>query len=247
MLFNPLHFSTKENIMKQALAIVAFAVAIPMSSPAHAYIKCDKIEDAKKKKKCVSKMDKKLEKMRANQTPISAADVGKEFAYLDSQKLFESDDWYLGYKKTGFEDIDAVNKQLTAAKGLIRLTRYAGHLNKTDKAAAKKLGGKLMPRLKEIQTELDAVSAKLEQVNTEQYVGMDAVKVAAALAATTAQVAATVGEVPGALAAIGPVVAGGVEAMVGDAVNQATGAINDAASTINEAKEMAEEAKKAIE
>jgi len=240
--------------MKQALAIAAFAVAIPLSSPAHAYIKCDKIEDAKKKKKCESKMTKNLAKMRANQTPISAADVGKEFAYLDDQKLFESDDWFLGYKETGFEDIDAVNKQLTAAKGLIRLTRYAGHLNKTDKAAAKKLGGKLMPRLKEIQTELDLVSAEIEKVNTEQYVGMDAVKAAAALAATTAQVAATVGEVPGALAAIGPVITGGVEAMVGDAVNQATGAIKDAAGTINEAseaineaKEMAEEAKKAIE
>ena len=45
--------------MKQALAVLAFAIALPLSSPAHAYIKCDKIEKASKKKKCEKKMDKK--------------------------------------------------------------------------------------------------------------------------------------------------------------------------------------------
>ena len=184
-------------------------------------------------------MDKKLAKMRANLTPIKTSDVGKEFAYLNGQKLFESDDWYLGYKETGFKDIDAVNKQVTAAKGLIRLTVYAGHLNKSDKKAAQKLGGKLMPRLKEIQNELNGITEELNKVDMSQYEGMDAVKAGAAVAATTAQVAATLGEVPGALAAIGPVVGGGVGAMVGDAMNQAKGAIN-------EAKSAAEDAKKAV-
>ena len=72
-----------------------------LSNPAHAYIKCDKMEKESKKKKCEKKMDKKLAKMRANLTPIKPSDVGSEFAYLDAKKLFESDDWYLGYKKTG--------------------------------------------------------------------------------------------------------------------------------------------------
>ena len=232
--------------MKQALALLAFAVALPLSNPAHAYIKCDKIEKESKKKKCVKKMDKKLAKMRANLTPIKTSDVGKEFAYLNGQKLFESDDWYLGYKETGFKDIDAVNKQVTAAKGLIRLTVYAGHLNKSDKKAAQKLGGKLMPRLKEIQNELNGITEELNKVDMSQYEGMDAVKAGAAVAATTAQVAATLGEVPGALAAIGPVVGGGVGAMVGDAMNQAKGAINEAKGAVDEAKKAAEDAKKAV-
>jgi|GEM_PF-4402115 len=225
--------------MKHILTVLAFAVALPLSNAAHAYVKCDKIEKASKKAKCEKKMDKKLAKMRANQTPIKTSDVGKEFAYLDSKKLFESDDWFLGYKETGFKDIDAVNKQVTAAKGLIRLTAYAGHLNKSDKKAAQKLGGKLMPRLKEIQTELDGITAKLNKVDMAQYAGMDAVKAGAAVAATTAQVGATLGEVPAALTAIGPVIGGGVGAMVGDAMNQAKGALN-------EAKGAAEDAKKAV-
>ena len=232
--------------MKQVIAVLAFAVALPLSNPAHAYIKCDKIEKASKKKKCEKKMDKKLAKMRANLTPIKTSDVGKEFAYLDGQKLFESDDWYLGYKETGFKDIDAVNKQVTAAKGLIRLTVYAGHLNKSDKKAAQKLGGKLMPRLKEIQNELNGITEELNKVDMNQYEGMDAVKAGAAVAATTAQVAATLGEVPGALAAIGPVVGGGVGAMVGDAMKQAKGAINEAKGAVDEAKKVAEDAKKAV-
>lgn len=205
------------------------------------------MEKESKKKKCEKKMDKKLAKMRANQTPIKTSDVGKEFAYLDSKKLFESDDWYLGYKETGFKDIEAVNKRVTAAKGLIRLTVYAGHLNKSDKKAAQKLGGKLMPRLKEIQTEFDGVRQQLNKVDMNQYAGMDAVKAGAAVASTTAQVAATLGEVPGALAAIGPVVGGGVGAMVGDAMKQAQGAINDAKGAVDDAKSAAEDAKKAVE
>ena len=219
--------------MKQALAVLAFAIALPLSSPAHAYIKCDKIEKASKKKKCEKKMDKKLAKMRANLSPIKTSDVGKEFAYLDSKKLFESDDWYLGYKETGFKDIDAVNKRVTAAKGLIRLTVYAGHLNKSDKKAAQKLGAKLMPRLKEIQKELDGVTNELNKVDMSQYEGMAAVKATAAVATTTAQVAATLGEVPGALAALGPVVGGGVGAMMGDALKEAKGAINDAKKAVD--------------
>ena len=129
-----------------------------------------------------------------------------------------------------------MNKRVTAAKGLIRLTVYAGHLNKSDKKAAQKLGAKLMPRLKDIQKELDGVTNELNKVDMSQYEGMAAVKATAAAATTTAQVAATLGEVPGALAALGPVVGGGVGAMMGDALKEAKGAINDAKGAVNDAK-----------
>ena len=211
--------------MKQFLAVLAFAIALPMSNPAHAYIKCDKIEKASKKKKCEKKMDKRLAKMRANQTPIKTSDVGKEFAYLDSKKLFESDDWFLGYKNSGYDDIDALNEKIARAKGVLRLARYAAYVNKTDKKAAKDLGGKLMPRLKNIQEELDAISAQLEKVNMEQYTGMDAMKANVALVESTAALATIVGEVPGALAALGPIVGGGLGDMVNDAVQDASGGV----------------------
>ncbi len=232
--------------MKNLLAIAAFAVALPLSNPAHAYIKCDAKEDAKKKKKCEKKMAKSLAKMRANQTPIKPADVGSEFAYLDA-KLFESDDWFLGYKASGMKDIDAVSKKVATAKGVIRLTRYAAYVNKTDKKAAQKLGGKLMPRLKNMQQELDGITQELNKVDPSKYTGMDAVKAAGAMAATTAEIAKTIGEVPGALAAIGPVVGGGVGAMVGDVMKQATGAINEAKSAVEDAKGAVDDAKKAVE
>ena len=178
--------------MKQVIAVLAFASPPPLEPrPCVHQVRKKK---ASKKKKCEKKMEEKLAKMR-QPTPIKTSDVGKEFGLPDGQKLFESDDWYLGYKETG-HDIDAVNKQVTAAKGLIRLTVYAGHLNKSDKKAAQKLGGKPMPRLKEIQNELNGISEELNKVDMNQYAGMDAVKAGAAVAATTAQVAATLGEVP---------------------------------------------------
>ena len=122
-------------------------------------------------------MDKKLAKC-ANLTPIKTSD-GARICLPRWPEAVSVDDWYLGYKETGFKDIDAVNKQVTAAKGLIRLTVYAGHLNKSDKKAAQKLGGKLMPRLKEIQNELNGITEELNKVDMNQYAGMDAVKAGA--------------------------------------------------------------------
>ena len=46
--------------MSKFFAIIAFAVALPMSNSAHAYIKCDKIEKESKKKKCEKKMAKSV-------------------------------------------------------------------------------------------------------------------------------------------------------------------------------------------
>ena len=222
--------------MNKFLAICAFALAMPMSNPAFAYIKCDKKADAKKKKKCEKKMAKTLAKKRANTTPIKPSDVGSEFAYMDGGNIFDTDDWYLGMKKTGIKDIDAINQKVYAAKGLIRLTVYAGHLNKSDKAAAQKLGGKLAPRLAKMEEELNGITEEINKFDASKLSGMDAVKGGAALIKTGVDVVATIAEVPGAVAALAPIVKGGAKSAVGNAVNQAKGAAGDA---VNKAKNAA--------
>ena len=151
--------------MTKFFAIVAFAVALPMSNSAHANIKCDKIEKAGKKAKCEKKMGKKLEKLRANTTPIKPSDVGSEFSYLDGKNPFNSDDFYLGYKESNFKEVTELSKKIASAKGLIKLTTYAGHLNKSDKAAAKKLGGKLLPRLQKLEEEMKGIEAASKKID----------------------------------------------------------------------------------
>jgi hypothetical protein len=225
--------------MTKFFAIIAFAIALPASNPAFAYMKCDKMDNAKKKAKCEKKMKKSLAKKRANTTPIKPSDVGAEFAYMDGANLFNSDDWYLGVKESGIKDIDAINKKVISSKGLIRLCRYAGHLNKTDKAAAKKLGGKLAPRLKNIQQELDGINKEIEKFDPNTLSGMEAIKATAALAATTVQIAGVLAEVPGALAAIGPIVGGGVDSLLKSAAGAAGDAMKQATDAANAAKDAA--------
>ena len=52
--------------MTKFFAVMAFAIALPMSNPAHAYIKCDKKADAKAKKKCEKNMAKSIANQRKN-------------------------------------------------------------------------------------------------------------------------------------------------------------------------------------
>ena len=216
--------------MSKFFAIIAFAIALPMSNPAHAYIKCDKKEDAKAKKKCEKNTAKRLEKQRKNTDPYVPSSLGSEFGYLDAENPLDTDDWYLGVKTTGIKQIDELSNTVAGMAATVRLTRYTAYINKTDKAAAQKLGGLLLPKLKGLKTEVEKVQKQLSELDPNTLVSnpMDAPKAIGAIAKMTATLAKTVTEIPAALGALGPVVKGAAAGAISNVAGQAADAVNTA-------------------
>jgi len=237
--------------MSKFFAIIAFAVALPMSNPAHAYIKCDKKADAKAKKKCEKNMAKSIAKQRKGSTALKPSQLGDEFAFLDENNPFDTDDWYVGVSKIGVKKIDKLSMKVAKMSATVRLAKYTGYINKTDKAAASKLGGILLPKLQALQEDgqklveeiqgLVADPAALVQENPTA-----ALKIPGALGKLATNSVKAVGDIPGALTAVVPIAGGaaagaiaGAAAKVGDAADQATGAVNDAKEAAADVKEAA--------
>ncbi len=225
--------------MSKFFAIIAFAVALPMSNPAHAYIKCDKIDNAGKKKKCEKKMAKAVAKKRKGTTAFKPSQVGKQFAYLDGKNPLDSDDFYLGVKKTGIKDVDAITNQAVKMAAVIKLTKYTAHLNKSDKAAAAKLGNLLLPELKNLKNEGEVLQKKIGELDPSKLASspMDIPKAAGALLKATGTVVGAVGDVPGALTALGPIAKGAASSAAAGALDKAKGAVDQAKDAADAAKE----------
>ncbi len=233
--------------MSKFFAIIAFAVALPMSNPAHAYIKCDKIDNAGKKKKCEKKTAKAIAKKRKGTTAFKPSQIGKQFAYLDGKNPLDSDDFYLGVKTTGIKDVDAISNQAVKMAAIIKLTKYTAHLNKSDKAAASKLGGLLLPELKNLQKEGEELQKKIGELDPASLASspMDIPKAAGALLKSTGTVVQAIGDVPGALKAIGPIAKGAAAGAAAGAMDKVKGATDAAKGAADQAKDAADAAKKA--
>ena len=243
--------------MSKFFAIVAFAVALPMSNPAHAYIKCDKKEDAKAKKKCEKNMDKSLAKQRANTTPYTPSTLGKAFSDLDGDNNpFNSDDFYFGEKNTGIKQVDAFTAKVNKVAATVKMAKYIGHLNKSDAAAATKLGGAILPELIKLKDEAPALVEEAQKLVGEAATlvenPMDAPKALKALTGAGATIGKAVGDIPGAIAAVKPIAGGAaagaisnVAGQVGDAVNQATDAVNQATDAAKQATDAVDSVKDA--
>ncbi len=244
--------------MTKFFAVIAFAIALPMSNPAHAYIKCDKKEDAKAKKKCEKNMAKAIEKQRKNSNALKPSELGEEFAFLDENNPLDTDDWYVGVRKIGVKKVDSLSLSVAKVSATVRLAKYTGYINKTDKAAATKLGGILLPKLRALETEAPALlekaqalaadSATLIQDNPSQ-----ALAIPKALGSLTTNMAKAAADIPGALTAIVPIAKGAAAAAVadvagkvGDVVGKANEAIDQATDAVDGAKEAVEDAKEAV-
>ncbi len=230
--------------MSKFFAIIAFAIALPMSSPAHAYIKCDKKEDAKKKKKCEKNMAKSLAKQRKSTTPLKPSQLGDEFAYLDENNLFDSDDWYVGVGNIGVKKIDDLSLNVAKMSATVRLAKYTGYINKTDKAAATKLGGLLLPKLQGLKADGEALVAEIQGLVADpaaliQENPAAALKIPGALGKLAANSAKTVGDIPGALTAIAPIAKGAAAGAISNVAGQVGDAVNKASEAADSAKEAA--------
>jgi len=235
--------------MSKFFAIFAFAVALPMSNPAHAFIKCDKMEVAKKQKKCTKKMTKSLAKARKSSTAMMPSEIGEQFSYLDAANPLDTDDWYLGVKSIGVKKIDNINKDVAKIAGTIRLAKYAAHLNATDKDAAAELGGKLLPELMKLKDSAPKVVSDIQALAGDPSALVKsnpkaAMKIPGALAKAVSNATMAVTDLPGAIGAIEPIAKAAAGAAidaamdkVGDAVEGATGAVEDATGAVKDAAE----------
>jgi hypothetical protein len=228
--------------MSKFFAIIAFAVALPMSNTAEAYIKCDKMEDAKKQKKCEKNMAKSLDKQRKNTTAYAPSNLGTAFADLDGDNNpFNSDDFYLGEQTTGIKKVDAFTGKVNKVAATVRMAKYIGHLNKTDAAAAAKLGGALLPELIALKDEAPKLVEEAQKLVGEAATlvdnPMDAPKAIKALGGAAGAIAKAVGDIPGAISALKPIAGGAAAGAVSGAMDKAAGAVKQASDAAGDIKE----------
>ncbi len=226
--------------MSKFLAIFAFAVALPMSSPAHAFIKCDEMTDAKKQKKCEKKMAKNIAKARKGTSALAPSALGDSFEYLDGDNPLDTDDWYVGVGKIGVKKIDKLNKDVAKIAATVKLAKYAAHLNKTDKKAAAKLGGKLLPELIKLEKTAPAVLNSIQGLAGDPSALISAnpsaaLKIPGALAKSVGTATKAIGDLPGAIGAITPIAKGAGNAAIESAVDKATGAAGGALDAVKDA------------
>ena len=226
--------------MSKIFAVLAFAIALPMSNPAHAYIKCDEMADAKKKKKCEKNMSKSIAKARKNTKAIAPSALGESFGYLDSDNPLDTDDWYVGVGKIGVKKVDRLNKKVAKIAATVKLAKYAAHLNKTDKEAAAKLGGKLLPELVKLEQTAPEVLSSVQSLASNPQALLSAnpsaaLKIPGALAKTVTTATKAVADLPGAIGAITPIAKGAGDAAIGSAVDKATGAAGGALDAVKDA------------
>jgi len=236
--------------MSKFFAIIAFAVALPMSNPAHAYIKCDKMEDAKKKKKCEKNTSKSLAKKRSNTTAYAPSNLGDAFAELDGDNNpFNSDDFYFGEQTTGIKKVDAFTGKVNKVAATVRMAKYIGHLNKTDAAAAAKLGGALLPGLIALKDEapklVDEAKKLAGEATTLVDNPMDAPKAIKALGGAGATIGKAVADIPGAITALKPIAGGAAAGAISGAMDKAAGAVKQATDAAGDIKDAAGDVKEA--
>ena len=235
--------------MTKLFTVLAFAVALPMSNPAHAYIKCDKKQDEKAKAKCEKSMAKTIANQRKNSKALQPSKLGEEFAFLDENNPLDTDDWYVGVRKIGVKQVDAMNVSVAKVTATLRLAKYTSYINKTDKAAAAKLGGILLPKLRALETEAPALLEKVQALAAESATLISenpaqTLVIPKALGSLTSNMTKAVASVPGALTAVVPIAKGAAAAAVsdaaakvGDVINTANEAIEQATDAVNTAKE----------
>lgn len=219
-------------------AFSATLLSFTVVTPAHAgFAACAGKADSKLEK-CEAKALKNVAKLRSNTTPYKPSDLDKGFAHLDGDDVnpFNTDHHYFGVKDTGFEKLNDVAAAANKISAAVRMANYVGDLNKTDKAAAQKLGGTLLPILKGLDAAVKDVTekAKLLAASPNDLVAspMELPKAVGAVGGIVGQLGGTAAKLPGALTAIMPIVKGGASAAVENAVGDATDAANDAAGGI---------------
>jgi hypothetical protein len=216
--------------MSKYLAILGLVLALPMSNPAHAFIKCDKMDD-KAKKKCEKSAQKALDKQRKNTDPYQPSVLGSEFASLDAEDKnpFNSDDFYLGTKSTGITAVDEFTAEVNLAAATVRMARYVGHLQKSDAAAASSLGGTLLPKLIALKDALPKIQEKglglAKDPKALVSSPMEIPKAIAAVAGTVPTLAKMIGDLPGAIIAVKSIAGGAAGAAVEGAIDKATDAV----------------------
>jgi hypothetical protein len=217
--------------MNKFIAICAFALALPMATPAHASIKCDKVA-SKKKKKCEKKFAKSIGKMRKGSTALKPSEIGGALAYLNANNPLDTDDFYVGVKKIGIKEVDALSTQVAKVAATVKLAKYIKHLNQNDKAAAKKLAAGLLPHLIALKDEAPKVIEMANELGAKAQdivkSPMDIPKVIGAVAKSVATTTKAIGDLPGALAAIGPIAGASAGAAMNAAKGAASGAAGDA-------------------
>jgi hypothetical protein len=216
-------------------ALAATTVSFTFITPAQAGFSMCAGKEGSKLEKCEVKALKNLAKRRTSTTAYKPSDLDKGFGHLDGDDVnpFNTDHHYFGVKDTGFEKLNEVAAAANKISAAVRMANYVGDLNKTDKAAAQKLGGTLLPILKGLDASVKDVTeqAKALAASPNDLVAspMELTKAVGAVGGIVTQLGGTAARIPGALTALMPIVKGAAAAAVENAVGDATDAVNDAA------------------
>lgn len=221
--------------MNVKTALLGFALLLPVatfSADALAFEKCDAMDDEKAKAKCEKKETKRVAKLRKKTTPLKPSAISDKFASLDAddKNPFNMDDYYLGTSETGIKPLDELVASVNRIQGAVAMAGYVGKLNKDgDKDTAKALASDLLPVLKDMKTEVDAIKAKVNEIKADPASLVKdnpaaALKIPGAIGPVATQLPQTIAALPKAISAIGPIAAGAAGAAAEGAMDAAKGA-----------------------
>ena len=215
------------NIRNLLLAAILAAPTLAISFDAHAFAKCDDIEDAKKKSKCEKNETKRIGKLRKSTEAFMPSALHKDFAFMDKDgNPFDMDDYYVGKRADiGIESVDAITNSVTRIEAALTMATYVSALAKEGKNDdAKKVATALLPELKKMPDDVKAIMENVEKLKADPASlvsnPMDVPKVLKNLGGAASSLPALAERIPKAVAAVGPLASGAAGAAVNEAMKK---------------------------
>ena len=230
--------------MNAKTALLGLALFVPASAysvDAHAYAKCDAMDDDKKKAKCEKKEAKRISKLRAKTTPFVPSAISDKFSGLDAEDKnpFNTDDYYTAsYEPLGIEAVDQVLGGVANIEAALTMATYVGALSKEGKDdEAKALASSLLPELIKMKDEIQAIKEGVEKIKAAPASlvkdnPMLAPKVVGGAGAALGKLPGIITDLPKAVSAVKPLAGGAAGAAMDaglDKVNDAAGGAADKA------------------
>lgn len=235
--------------MNVKTALLGLALLVPASAysvDAHAYAKCDSLEDDKKKAKCEKKEAKRITKLRAKTTPFAPSALSDKFTDLDGEDAnpFNSDDYYTAsYEPLGIEAVDQVLGGVANIEAALTMATYVGALEKEGKSdEAKKLASALLPELVKMKDEINNIKEGVEKIKADPASlvkdnPMLAPKVVGGATQALGKLPGIVTDLPKAVSAVKPLAGGAAGAAVEAGMDKANGAAGGAMDKVDAAKD----------
>lgn len=182
----------------------------------------------KKLEKCEARQVKRLARLRANTRPFQPSMIHKDLARFDATEAnpLNSDAFYVGYRKTGIDEVDVVLMDATRVIATVKMAAWVGKLNRDGKKKeAAQVAAVLLPELIKLKDSIPRIQQNVEQIiaNPAALVADDpiaALGIPRALGSVVGQLPRALSELPKTIGAVEPLARGAAAAGVNRALGK---------------------------